>query len=80
MSWTFMTVSGDHGCSISETVERQAGGVKTTDAYLCSGLSDEKDGLHFSGCGSKGDVALKPGAPLGQIVQPLAQQTNQNKT
>lgn len=80
MTWTFMTVNGDHGCGISETVERMTGGIKTTDAYLCSGLSNEKDGLHFSGCGSKGDVALKPGESFSQILQPLAQQTDPNKT
>ncbi len=80
MTWTFMTVSGDHGCAISETVDRTTGGTKTTDAYLCSALSSEKDGLHFSGCGAKGDVALKPGETFSQVLQPLAQQTDQNKT
>jgi hypothetical protein len=79
-TWTFMTVNGDHGCSISETVDRVTGSVKTTDAYLCSSLSSEKDGLHFSGCGNKGDVALKPGDTFSQVLQPLAQQTDQNKT
>jgi hypothetical protein len=80
INWTFMTVTGDRGCAVSETVERSSGGSKTTDTYVCSGLSNQQDGLHVSGCGAKGDVALKPGAPFSQIAQPLAQQTDQSKT
>ena len=59
--YTFETVDGgdDHGCSISEVVEKQSGGQKSTDTYLCRTVSRDKDGtLRFGGCGAAGDVAL----------------------
>jgi hypothetical protein len=67
-SWSFSTVDGgdDHGCSISEVVETTSRGTKTTDSYLCRTLSRDNDGtLHFGGCGSGKDVALRVGSMLG---------------
>jgi hypothetical protein len=61
-AWTFSTVDGgdDHGCSISELVEKQSGAQKTTDSYLCRTVSKDKDGaLVFGGCGAQKDVALR---------------------
>lgn len=60
---TFLTVSGDdHGCSIAETVARTKSGTTTTDAYSCSGVRREKDGLIMTGCGAEGQVALRAAA------------------
>jgi hypothetical protein len=66
-AWTFTTVDGgdDHGCSVSEVVEKQNGATKTTDAYLCRTLTRDKDGLRLSGCGAQKDVSLYPNAMLG---------------
>ncbi|MDQ6768109.1 MAG: hypothetical protein M3Z41_09910 [Candidatus Eremiobacteraeota bacterium] len=66
-TWTFATVDGgdDHGCSISETLERGAGASKTTDAYLCRALSRDKDALFVRGCGTQKDVALRVAGRLG---------------
>lgn len=68
-AWTFSTVDGgdDHGCSVSELVERQNGSQKTSDSYLCRTVSKDKDGaLVFGGCGTQKAVALRvnqAGAP-----------------
>ncbi|HEV2037806.1 MAG TPA: hypothetical protein VGQ96_04290 [Candidatus Eremiobacteraceae bacterium] len=78
--WAFSTVKAGGGCGISETVQRAGGGTTTTDAYLCSSLSNEKDGLHFNGCQAKADVAVKGGDPFSQILQPLAQQSSPRKS
>ena len=66
-AWTFTTVDGgdDHGCSISEVVEKQSGATKSTDAYLCRSVTRDKDGLRFSGCGTQKDVSLYPNSMLG---------------
>jgi hypothetical protein len=63
-TWTFVTVDGtvDHGCSISETLERGTGSSRTTDAYLCAMVSRDKDGLLFRGCGTQKEVALRVSA------------------
>ncbi|MBV8162904.1 MAG: hypothetical protein JOZ91_01420 [Candidatus Eremiobacteraeota bacterium] len=61
-AYTFATVDGgdDHGCSISELVEKQSGTQKTTDSYLCRTVGKDKDGaLVFGGCGAQKDVALR---------------------
>ena len=61
-AYSFTTVDGgdDHGCSVSEVVEKQTGGTKTTDSYLCRTVSRDKDGaLHFGGCGAQKDVSLR---------------------
>jgi hypothetical protein len=61
-AWTFTTVDGgdDHGCSVSELVEKQTGAQKTSDSYLCRTVSKNKDGaLVFGGCGAQKDVALR---------------------
>ncbi len=66
-AWTFTTVDGgdDHGCSVSEVVEKQIGANKTTDAYLCRSVTRDKDGLRFNGCGTQKDISLYPSSMLG---------------
>ena len=62
VAYTFTTIDGgdDHGCSVSELVEKQNGSQKTTDSYLCRTVSKDKDGaLVFGGCGTQKDVALR---------------------
>jgi len=64
-AYTFTTIDGgdDHGCSVSELVEKQSGTQKTTDSYLCRTVSKDKDGaLVFGGCGAQKDVALRVSA------------------
>ncbi len=78
--WAFTTVKAGGGCGISETIQRAGGGTTTTDAFLCSSLSNEKDGLHFNGCQAKTDVAVKGSDPFSQILQPLAQQSSPRKS
>ncbi len=75
-AWTFTTVDGgdDHGCSVSEVVEKQSGSTKTTDAYLCRTVSQDKDGLHFSGCGAQKDISLRVSPALGAAAAPTVVQ------
>jgi hypothetical protein len=79
VTWTFITVSGGRGCAVSETVERLAGGTKTTDSYLCNAVSNEKDGLHFNDCGPKGSVTLQSNERFSSVLQPLSQ-SNDSKS
>ena len=76
VTWTFITVNAGRGCAVSETVERLAGGTKTTDSYLCNAVSKENDGLHFNECGPKGKVALRPDETFNSVLQPLSQQSS----
>ena len=76
-AWTFSTMDGgdDHGCSISELVERQTSSGKTTDSYLCRTVSTARDGsLVFGGCGTQKDVALRvtPSVGAGGSSAPAA--------
>lgn len=80
VTWTFITLNAGRGCAISETVERSAGGTKTTDSYLCNAVSNEKDGLHFNDCGPKGSVALQANERFSSVLQPLSQQSNSSKS
>ena len=79
-TWTFSTVDGgdDHGCSVSETVEKHNAASKTTDAYRCRTVSRDKDGLHFTGCGSQRNVSLRVNASAGATA-PVAQQSTPAK-
>ncbi len=79
-TWTFSTVKGGNGCTISETVDRTIAGQKTTDAYVCNSLSNESDGLHFNQCTTKGDVAMQRGDSFSSVLQPLSQQPDPPKT
>lgn len=78
VTWTFITVTAGRGCAVSQTVERLAGGTKTTDSYLCNAISKEKDGLHFNDCGPKGAVTLQASDRFSSVLQPLSQQTNRS--
>lgn len=78
-TWTFTTVDSEHGCSVAETIERGTGNNKTTDAFLCRGVSRDKDGLHITGCGGSKDVSLRLSSTLGAAPQPVAVQTNPKK-
>jgi hypothetical protein len=54
-------------CALSDVVQAYTanGGGKTfpTQTYTCSGMQQQADGLHFTGCGQEGDVlVLAPGA------------------
>jgi hypothetical protein len=78
VTWNFATAKSSTGCSIAETVARTTAGVKTTDAYVCTGLSNEGDGLHVNGCAAKDDVAVKPGDRFSQVIQPLTQENSRS--
>jgi hypothetical protein len=59
VSSTFTTYAGDRGCNISETVSRTVGSDGDVDSYVCNGVVQDGDALHFTGCGAQRDVWLK---------------------
>lgn len=72
---TFQTLDGgdDHGCSVSETIERGPAGAQTTDAELCRQVSRDKDGLSITGCSSRADVSLRVSAAVSATSMPQSQ-------
>jgi hypothetical protein len=59
VSSTFTTYAGDRGCNISETVTRTSGTDAGVDSYVCDGVAQDGDALHFTGCGTQRDVWLR---------------------
>jgi hypothetical protein len=56
---TFTTYAGDNGCNVSETVSHPMGTDATVDSYVCSGVNQDGDALHLTGCGAQKDVWLR---------------------
>ncbi|HXW50612.1 MAG TPA: hypothetical protein VEJ41_01375 [Candidatus Acidoferrales bacterium] len=59
VSSTFTTYAGDRGCNISETVTRNSGSDADVDSFICNGVTQDGDALHFTGCGTQRDVWLR---------------------
>jgi hypothetical protein len=55
---TFTVEMKRDGCSISDTVQDVMGPNPASAAktYMCTGLAQQSDGIHFASCGEDGDV------------------------
>ena len=57
---TFTVMNNNGACSISDATQHYIvpNPPQSGNTYMCTGLTQQADGLHFSGCGDEGTVVV----------------------